>query len=66
MSYKSVFFSKEHHRSRTVCENERLKLACKNDTVLAIYSATFGHLEHDNLECPQEATTKTDIGLTLQ
>ncbi|XP_077104160.1 protein eva-1 homolog C isoform X2 [Siphateles boraxobius] len=51
----------EHHRSRTVCENERLKLACKNDTVLAIYSATFGHLEHDSLECPQEANTKTDI-----
>ncbi|XP_051774272.1 protein eva-1 homolog C isoform X2 [Ctenopharyngodon idella] len=51
----------EHHRSKTVCENERLKLACKNDTVLAIYSATFGHLEHDSLECPQEAKTKTDI-----
>ncbi|XP_073677024.1 protein eva-1 homolog C isoform X2 [Garra rufa] len=51
----------EHHRSRTVCENERLKLACKNDTVLAIYSATFGHLEHDSLECPQEAKTKSDI-----
>ncbi|XP_048032984.1 protein eva-1 homolog C isoform X2 [Megalobrama amblycephala] len=51
----------EHHRSRTVCENERLKLACKNDTVLAIYSATFGHMEHDSLECPQEAKTKTDI-----
>ncbi|XP_016101389.1 protein eva-1 homolog C-like isoform X2 [Sinocyclocheilus grahami] len=53
----------EHHRSRTVCENERLKLACKNDTVLAIYSATFGHLvlEHDSLECHQEAKTKPDI-----
>lgn len=51
----------EHHRSRTVCENERLRLTCKNDTVLAIYSATFGHLEHDSLECPQEAKTKTDM-----
>nr|XP_055034310.1 protein eva-1 homolog C isoform X1 [Misgurnus anguillicaudatus] len=52
----------EHHRSRTVCENERLKLACKNNTVLAIYSATFGHLEHENnLECPQEAITMPDI-----
>ncbi|XP_042594325.1 protein eva-1 homolog C-like isoform X2 [Cyprinus carpio] len=51
----------EHHRSRMVCENERMKLACKNDTVLAIYSATFGHLEHDSLECPQEAKTKPDI-----
>ncbi|KAK7138013.1 hypothetical protein R3I94_013599 [Phoxinus phoxinus] len=51
----------EHHRSKTVCENVRMKLACKNDTVLAIYSATFGHLEHDSLECPQEAKTTTDI-----
>ncbi|TRY88800.1 hypothetical protein DNTS_015016, partial [Danionella cerebrum] len=51
----------ELHRSRTVCENERLKLACKNRTVLAIYSATFGHLEHDSLECPQEVKMKTDI-----
>uniref|UniRef100_A0A8D0A684 Si:ch73-335m24.2 n=1 Tax=Sander lucioperca TaxID=283035 RepID=A0A8D0A684_SANLU len=36
----------EHHRTRLVCENERLRLMCKNETVLAIYSATFGHLLH--------------------
>ncbi|XP_056625084.1 protein eva-1 homolog C isoform X2 [Triplophysa dalaica] len=51
----------EHHRFKTVCENERLKLTCKNNTVLAIYSATFGHLEHESLECPQEAITKPEI-----
>ncbi|MCJ8734021.1 hypothetical protein PDJAM_G00230620 [Pangasius djambal] len=50
-----------HHRLRTVCENERLKLACKNDTVLAIYSATFGHLEHDTPACPQGAHVKPDM-----
>ncbi|XP_036424910.1 protein eva-1 homolog C isoform X1 [Colossoma macropomum] len=50
-----------HHRSRTVCENERLRLACKNDTVLAIYSATFGHLEHDHHECPQGSNVKPDM-----
>ncbi|XP_066505924.1 protein eva-1 homolog C isoform X2 [Hoplias malabaricus] len=50
-----------HHRSRTVCENERLRLACKNNTVLAIYSATFGHLETDHLECPHGANIKPDI-----
>ncbi|MCI4379923.1 hypothetical protein PGIGA_G00234030 [Pangasianodon gigas] len=50
-----------HHRLRTVCENERLKLACKNDTVLAIYSATFGHLEHDTPVCPQGVHVKPDM-----
>nr|XP_061792581.1 protein eva-1 homolog C [Nerophis lumbriciformis] len=41
-----------HHRTRQVCENERLRLACKNDTVLAIYSATFGYLLHGSVLCP--------------
>ncbi|XP_026773272.2 protein eva-1 homolog C isoform X2 [Pangasianodon hypophthalmus] len=50
-----------HHRLRTVCENERLKLACKNDTVLAIYSATFGHLEHNTPVCPQGVYVKSDM-----
>ncbi|XP_026879865.2 protein eva-1 homolog C isoform X2 [Electrophorus electricus] len=52
-----------HHRLRTVCENERLRLSCKNDTVLAIYSATFGHLENENFECPQGANIKPDMAL---
>uniref|UniRef100_A0A3Q1CFI7 SUEL-type lectin domain-containing protein n=1 Tax=Amphiprion ocellaris TaxID=80972 RepID=A0A3Q1CFI7_AMPOC len=44
----------EHHRTRLVCENERMRLMCKNETVLAIYSATFGHLLHGSPYCPQE------------
>ncbi|XP_036381306.1 protein eva-1 homolog C-like isoform X2 [Megalops cyprinoides] len=51
----------EHHRSKLVCENEKLRLTCKNDTVLAIYSATFGHLLHGSPDCPQENTTAPDI-----
>uniref|UniRef100_A0A671WIZ0 SUEL-type lectin domain-containing protein n=1 Tax=Sparus aurata TaxID=8175 RepID=A0A671WIZ0_SPAAU len=39
---------------RLVCENERLRLTCKNATVLAIYSASFGHLLHGSPYCPQE------------
>ncbi|KAG7329143.1 hypothetical protein KOW79_007317 [Hemibagrus wyckioides] len=50
-----------HHRLRTVCENEKMRLVCKNDTVLAIYSATFGHLEHDTPICPQEGRVKPDM-----
>ncbi|XP_048086636.1 protein eva-1 homolog C isoform X1 [Alosa alosa] len=51
----------EHHRTKMVCENERLRLACKNDTVLAIYSATFGHQLHWNHDCPQENDVKADM-----
>uniref|UniRef100_A0A673WAU6 Si:ch73-335m24.2 n=1 Tax=Salmo trutta TaxID=8032 RepID=A0A673WAU6_SALTR len=42
--YLIVSYKCQHHRTRLVCENERLRLVCKNNTVLAIYSATFGHL----------------------
>ncbi|KAL7395482.1 hypothetical protein ABVT39_017668 [Epinephelus coioides] len=51
----------EHHRTRLVCENERLRLMCKNETVLAIYSATFGHLLHGSPYCPQEPGSHIDM-----
>ncbi|XP_010863545.2 protein eva-1 homolog C isoform X2 [Esox lucius] len=51
----------EHHRTRLVCENERLRLTCKNDTVLAIYSATFGHLLHGSPNCPQQTAPQPDM-----
>ncbi|XP_008274019.1 protein eva-1 homolog C [Stegastes partitus] len=51
----------EHHRTRLVCENERLRLMCKNETVLAIYSATFGHLLHGSPHCPQEPGSRADM-----
>ncbi|XP_041076926.1 protein eva-1 homolog C-like [Polyodon spathula] len=51
----------ENHSSKVACENEKLQLVCKNQTVLAIYSATFGHLHHGNPECPQGNSTGADI-----
>lgn len=51
----------EHHRTKLVCENERLRLLCKNSTVLAIYSATFGHLLHGSPNCSQEPGSHTDM-----
>ncbi|XP_060904453.1 protein eva-1 homolog C isoform X1 [Labrus mixtus] len=51
----------EHHSTRLVCENERLRLMCKNETVLAIYSATFGHLLHGSPHCPQEPGSHADM-----
>ncbi|MGH0174677.1 UNVERIFIED_CONTAM: hypothetical protein FKN15_068913 [Acipenser sinensis] len=53
----------ENHSSKVVCENEKLRLVCKNQTVLAIYSATFGHLHHGNPECPQGNSTGPDIAV---
>ncbi|KAI3351596.1 hypothetical protein L3Q82_020434 [Scortum barcoo] len=53
--------NEKHHHTRLVCENERLRLMCKNETVLAIYSATFGHLLHGSPYCPQEPGSHTDM-----
>uniref|UniRef100_A0A3B5MRK9 Si:ch73-335m24.2 n=1 Tax=Xiphophorus couchianus TaxID=32473 RepID=A0A3B5MRK9_9TELE len=58
----NLFFP-EHHHTRLVCENERLRLLCKNESVLAIYSATFGHLLHGSPNCPEEPGSKSDMGL---
>lgn len=49
-----------------MCENERLRLMCKNETVIAIYSASFGHLLHGSPHCPQEPGSKADMGLQQQ
>uniref|UniRef100_A0A1A7Z1C4 SUEL-type lectin domain-containing protein n=3 Tax=Iconisemion striatum TaxID=60296 RepID=A0A1A7Z1C4_9TELE len=51
----------EYHHTRLVCENERLRLACRNETVLAIYSATFGHLLHGSPHCPEEPRFQNDM-----
>ncbi|KAJ8398013.1 hypothetical protein AAFF_G00433600 [Aldrovandia affinis] len=51
----------EIHTTKLVCENERLQLVCRNNTVLAIYSTTFGHLLHGNAECPQESRAAPDM-----
>uniref|UniRef100_A0A3B4FUT2 Protein eva-1 homolog C-like n=1 Tax=Pundamilia nyererei TaxID=303518 RepID=A0A3B4FUT2_9CICH len=60
VSYKC----RPHHRTRLVCENERLRLMCKNETVIAIYSASFGHLLHGSPHCPQEPGSKADMCLS--
>ncbi|XP_055080746.1 protein eva-1 homolog C [Periophthalmus magnuspinnatus] len=51
----------QHHRTRLACENEHLRLLCKNSTVLAIYSATFGHLLHGSPNCSKEPGSYTDM-----
>ncbi|KAK0133140.1 Protein eva-1 C [Merluccius polli] len=50
-----------HHRTRLVCENERMRITCKNDTVIAVYSASFGHQVDGSPNCPQEPTALTEL-----
>ncbi|XP_073530193.1 protein eva-1 homolog C-like isoform X2 [Phyllobates terribilis] len=40
------------YKSKVSCEDDRLRLTCKKNTVIAIYSATFGRLQGGGLECP--------------
>ncbi|XP_075717089.1 protein eva-1 homolog A [Rhinoderma darwinii] len=40
------------YKSKVACEDDRLRLTCKRNTVIAIYSATFGKLQGGGLECP--------------
>ncbi|XP_078520612.1 protein eva-1 homolog C-like isoform X2 [Lissotriton helveticus] len=41
----------DNHRVRTVCEDEKLHLHCRNTSVLAIYSASFGRPLRGSPEC---------------
>ncbi|XP_014343119.1 protein eva-1 homolog C [Latimeria chalumnae] len=51
----------DNHKSKTVCENEKLRLQCKNKTILTIYSATYGRSLQGNSECPSENGSGPDI-----
>ncbi|KAM4692945.1 protein eva-1 homolog A [Discoglossus pictus] len=42
------------YKSNVACEDDRLRLNCKRNTVIAIYSATFGRLQGGSLECPYQ------------
>lgn len=41
----------DNHRVRTVCEDEKLHLHCRNTSVLAVYSASFGRPLRGSPEC---------------
>ncbi|XP_051877818.1 protein eva-1 homolog C isoform X2 [Pristis pectinata] len=49
------------HQSKLVCENEKLHLQCKKQTILVIYAASFGRALHGNMECPSVNSTMPDI-----
>ncbi|XP_066450401.1 protein eva-1 homolog A [Eleutherodactylus coqui] len=40
------------YKSKVACEDDRLRITCKSNTAIAIYSAAFGKLQGGGLECP--------------
>ncbi|XP_043394222.1 protein eva-1 homolog C isoform X6 [Chelonia mydas] len=42
------------HKTKSACENEELKLHCKESKFLNIYSATYGRLAHEKDICSTE------------
>uniref|UniRef100_A0A4W3H6A6 Si:ch73-335m24.2 n=1 Tax=Callorhinchus milii TaxID=7868 RepID=A0A4W3H6A6_CALMI len=49
------------HKRKAVCENEKLRLHCKNHTILVIYSASFGRSPNGNVDCPSINSSAPDI-----
>ncbi|XP_028571084.2 protein eva-1 homolog C-like isoform X4 [Podarcis muralis] len=50
-----------NHRLKTVCENEKLRLQCRNKSILAIYSAIYGRPLRGKPECESVNRTGPDI-----
>ena len=42
----------DEYKSTVVCEEERMKLSCKQGMQIAVYSAMFGRTQQGTLECP--------------
>uniref|UniRef100_H3D426 Eva-1 homolog A, regulator of programmed cell death n=1 Tax=Tetraodon nigroviridis TaxID=99883 RepID=H3D426_TETNG len=40
------------YKSKVVCEEERMRLSCKQGMQIAVYSAMFGRTQQGTLECP--------------
>lgn len=52
MEFLFSFFSDEF-RSKEACENKKIELKCNPNSRVAVYSASYGRTEHENLYCPQ-------------
>ena len=40
-------------RSKIICENDTINIKCKRNARIAIYSATFGRVHSQSVQCPQ-------------
>lgn len=51
-----------NYRLKTVCENDKMRLQCRNSSVLAIYSSIYGRPLRGKLECNSMNGTEPEIG----
>ncbi|XP_053880311.1 protein eva-1 homolog A isoform X2 [Malaclemys terrapin pileata] len=42
------------YKSKVACEDDKLRLSCQKNMVIAIYSAIFGRTQGGSLECPYQ------------
>ncbi|XP_075429120.1 protein eva-1 homolog C-like [Ascaphus truei] len=56
----------DNHKVRSVCENEQLNLTCRNNSVLSVYSASYGRTLHGNPECDSENRTSPEYECSAQ
>uniref|UniRef100_A0A8C0GEF9 SUEL-type lectin domain-containing protein n=1 Tax=Chelonoidis abingdonii TaxID=106734 RepID=A0A8C0GEF9_CHEAB len=47
-------FFPDEYKSKVACEDDKLRLSCKKNMVIAIYSAVFGRTQGGSLECPYQ------------
>ncbi|XP_053547109.1 protein eva-1 homolog C-like [Bombina bombina] len=50
----------DNYKVRRVCEDEQLNLVCRNNSLLSIYSATYGRALHGNPECASKNKTSPE------
>ncbi|MEE6468027.1 hypothetical protein FKM82_008145 [Ascaphus truei] len=53
------------YKSRSVCENNELKLHCKEPKLLNIYSAVYGRFAHEKNACPTAVDRGTPYDVKL-
>ncbi|KAL8180979.1 UNVERIFIED_CONTAM: hypothetical protein K2H54_043371 [Gekko kuhli] len=58
---KGCDMNEANHRLKTACENDKLRLQCRNKSVLAIYSAVYGRPLRGKPECETVNGTGPDI-----
>ncbi|XP_061398515.1 uncharacterized protein LOC133334243, partial [Musca vetustissima] len=45
-------------RSKVACENDNMPLVCNPYSRIAIYSASFGYIERESVQCPHNSSTQ--------
>lgn len=48
----SLSVSTDEYKSKVVCEEDKMRLSCKQGMQIAVYSAMFGRTLQGTLECP--------------